>query len=146
MKTALHFKFSTFLLGFIILLQSCTVYHSSTTDISDAVKSHNKVKMVSNSNSTYKFKKIIEKDDLYFGIANANSSSAIKYSGNENIELYSKNLYAYPLDLQNIKEIYTKNRELSTILSIGIPILIVTTTLIIIAQSLDFGFGEFDGL
>lgn len=141
MKTALHFKFPNVLLGFFILLQSCTVYHSTSTDISHAVQSQNKVKVKTNSKESYKFKKIIEKDNLYYGIAKANSNPVMNYSGKEKVELYSKNLNSYPIELQNIKEIYTKNRELSTILSIGIPVVIVTTAIIVIAQSLDWSFG-----
>ncbi len=141
MKTALHFKFPAILFGFFILLQSCTVYHSTSTDIGHAVQSQNKVKVKTNSKESYKFKKIIEKDNLYYGIAKANSNPVMNYSGKEKVELYSKNLNSYPIELQNIKEIYTKNRELSTILSIGIPVVIVTTAIIVIAQSLDWSFG-----
>ncbi len=142
MKTALHFKFPNVLLGFFILLQSCTVYHSTSTDISHAVQSQNKVKLVTHSKDTYKFKKIIEKDNLYYGVANSNSNSKKIYSGKEKVEIYSKNLNTYPLELQNIKEIYAKNRALSTTLSIGIPLVIVTTVFIVIVQSLDWSFGS----
>jgi len=141
MKTALHSKFPPFFIVFLILIQSCTVYHSASVDIEEAVKSHNKVKIKTNSKEIYRFKNIIEKDNLYYGIAKANRNSKIPYPKNGKVEKYSKNLFAYPLELKKINRIYTKNRELSTILSIGIPLVIASTTIILIVQSLDFDLG-----
>ncbi len=142
MKTALHLKFLILFVVFFILIQGCTVYHSASVDFEKAVQSQKKVKIVTNSKDTYKFKKIIEKNNLYYGIAKATRNSKIVYSGKEKMENYSKNFNLYPLEDQNIKGIYTKNRALSTILSIGIPVVIVTTAIIIIVQSLDFSIGS----
>lgn len=135
MKIALHSKFPAFLIGIFILIQSCTVYHSASVDIEDAVQSQNKVKVLTNTSKTYKFKKIIAKDNLYYGIAKANRNSNLVYSDKEKIESYFKNLNSYPLEIQNIKGIYTKNRVVSTILSIGMPVILITTAIIVIGES-----------
>tara|TARA_R100000935_G_scaffold13018_1_gene26174 strand:+ start:664 stop:915 length:252 start_codon:yes stop_codon:yes gene_type:complete len=81
----------------------------------------------------------------YYGIAKPNRNPNITNPKNEKVENYSKNLFAYPLELKKINGIYTKNRALSTILSIGIPVVIATITIILIVQSLDFSLG-FDSL
>lgn len=141
MKTAIHSKFNTFLLGLFVFTQSCTVYHSTAVDIEKAVQTQNKVKLVTNTKDTYRFKKIIEKDNMYYGVANPKSNSNLVDLDKEKPEIYYKNLNVYPLELQHLKGIYTKNRELSTVLSIGIPVVLVTVALIIIAQSLDFNIG-----
>lgn len=72
---------------------------------------------------------------MYYGIAKANWNSNLVYSDKEKIERYSKNLNSYPLEIQNIKGIYTKNRVVSTILTIGIPVILVTTAIIVIGES-----------
>ena len=69
MKNRIDIKYLAFALTFLILLQSCTVYHSSPSTINEAIKSTEKVKIVSPEENTYKFDYLVKIDNLLYGYA-----------------------------------------------------------------------------
>lgn len=96
------------ILSILVLIQSCTVYRSVPISIETAVKNKSKVKIVTKNNNKLRFNRIEFQDGKYFGIKKFNSGM-VKASLDEN-------------SIETIKE---KDKTLSTILSIGIPGVIV---------------------
>ena len=90
----------------LILFQGCTVYKSTT--IQQAVQTESKVKVRTKNGETFKFSRVGTKDGNYYGVSKTKGET-IKISLDENF-------------INTIKE---KDKTLSTILTIGIPITIV---------------------
>ena len=124
------FEIISFLLSVILILQSCTVYKSKTSTLNEASKSNNRVKIETNDSQTLKFKNVTSLDGEYYGLAKKAPSNFI----------YEKVL----IDKNNIRSIKLKNSNLSTILSIGIPVIAVGVLLIIGGSSMggSMNFGD----
>jgi hypothetical protein len=117
-----HFKSIAAILSMLILVQGCTVYKSTGVTLEQAMKEENKVKVETTSGEKLKFKRIGFNNDSYYGVK--------KQKG----EIIKTHLD--PNFINNIKE---KDKTLSTVLSIGIPLIIVGG-LITIAASSSFSF------
>lgn len=85
----------------LIFFQGCTVYKSTPVSIEQAVQNESKVKVITKSNEKFKFNRIRIEDSNYYG-----------YNSKERI----------PLDQNNIDTIKEKNKTLSTVLNIVIPV------------------------
>jgi len=115
-------KSISILFMFLITLQSCVVYHTETASVDEALRSNNKVKVVTTSNDIYKFEKLHKENNEIYGVTKKNSSVAKK--------LYSKpipkeNKIQYVnvlLTEETIKEFYLKNQNLSIALTIIISV------------------------
>jgi hypothetical protein len=119
MKTKqIEIKLIAYLLAFIMLLQGCTVYKSVPITIEQAVQKESKVKVKTVNNEKFKFSRIGFEDGTYYGV---------KKSQNVIIKT--------PLDPKNIDIIKEKDKTLSTVLSIGIPVIIIGGILAIAAAS-----------
>lgn len=68
---------------FVILLQSCAVYHKTPVSIEDAVTSNNKVLVIKNNDTKLKLKKIELVDGKYYGISEDEDRKIIKTPLNE---------------------------------------------------------------
>ena len=112
-----QFKSVSLILSVLILLQGCTVYKSVPVSLEQAANSETKVKVLTKSNEKYKFKRI--------GVENGN------YDG---VKTQNGKLVRIPLDTKMLNKINVKDKTMSTILSFGIPILILGIPLIIYAQ------------
>ena len=109
MKTIkIHLKIVAFLIFSMILLQGCTVYKSTTVNLDEAYKSNTKAKVLTIDNQTLKFKRINLIDGKYYGI----SKNPSKF----------ENMF---LDKNNINSIKVKNKTASTIINVGVPIVVV---------------------
>ena len=125
----------------LLFLCSCSVYHSKTSTAEQAVNTNNKVKIHTVDQSVYKFKELEMKDNVLLGITKKNSKTAQKYPAKTAVLDIDKNLVGIPLNLQNIKEIHTKNNTISTILSIGIPVIVTfVALLVLVATSLPVSY------
>ena len=113
MKTInIHLKIVAFLIFSMIILQGCTVYKSTTVTLDEAYKSQTKAKVLTTNNQTLKFKRIDFIDGKYYGV--------VLWENDE----YEK-LENMPLDKKNINSIKLKNKTVSTILNVGVPIVVV---------------------
>jgi len=109
MKTIkIQLKVVALFFSVLILLQGCTVYKSVPISIEQAVQNESKVKVFTKNNNKLKFKRIINVDGKLYGV--------------RNLEGIDRNL---SLDRNSIKTIKEKNKTLSTILSIVIPVVII---------------------
>lgn len=125
-------KLFPLLLLSILLLQSCKVYDSKSATKEDALLYAGKVKVKSNSNSTYKFEKLIIEDNQLYGIGKRISNkSKVLYTNNiVNLNKNDKNVKILLTD-DLVNEIHLYNKGKSSTLNIigigagGIVILIV---------------------
>jgi len=117
MKTIkIHLKIAAFLISSMILLHGCTVYKSSAATLDEAYKSQNKVKVTTNNNESLKFNSIGFIDSEYYGISKQENDKVL-------------------LDENKIKLIRLKNKTISTIVSIGIPIILGGLVYLIVAAT-----------
>ena len=124
-----HLRSFALLLSVLILLQGCTVYKSTTVSLDQAVQSESKVRVYTNTNEKLKFKRIGLENGSYYGVEKINSS-----------------MVRTPLDQDYINRINEKDKTLSTVLNIGIPIVIVGALIGIAAASCcTIGPGSFSG-
>lgn len=115
------------LLVLLLLLQSCSVYHSPTT-VEKAVAADNKVKVISADQQKYKFKRLEEENGRLTGVTKPRSSTAEKLAGMP-AETEGRFLKV-DLSEVTIEEIRLRNNTLSTIINIAIPVVAVLTGLI----------------
>ena len=109
MKNRIDIKYLAFALSFLILLQSCSVYHSSPSTIDEAIKSTDKVKIVSPEQNIYKFNRLVKIDSLIYGYAKNKSLAAKELSGQiilkdadgkyAKIQLYDRNIASVHLKI-----------------------------------------------
>ena len=66
----------TFILLLLILTQSCVVYHDTTVSLEEAVD-NGWVLITDNDGTQFKYKKIIKKDSVYYGLDHVPSNSII---------------------------------------------------------------------
>ena len=114
-------KFSL-LFSLLFLLQSCSVYHSGTVSIEEAVATENKVKIVAEDGTKYKFRKLETAEGKLLGITRLNSSTAEKVAGMP-AEIEGKKLKV-DLSEMSIEKIKIRNNMLSTIINVGVPVII----------------------
>ena len=99
----------------LIFFQGCTVYKSTPVSIEQAIQNESKVKVITKSNERLKFNKIGIEDGKFYG------------------EKQSKGLIVKtPLNENFINKINEKDKTWSTIISIGMPLVIVFGVLAIV--------------
>ena len=123
-----QFKSVALSLSMLILLQGCTVYKSASVTLDEASKSETKVKVVTKSNEKLKFKRIGVENGKYYGVRKVDGK-----------------MMKLILNTDTIKSIKEKDKTLSTVLSIGIPVVIVGGLIAIAAASCcSFSPGSFN--
>ena len=96
------------MLSMLILLQGCTVYKSANVTLEEAVMSDAKVRIKTNDHQTLKFKKIEVENENYYGL------------------IYFKNTWVKTeLNEDNINKIQLKNKAVSAVLNIFVPLAII---------------------
>ena len=106
----------------LILLQGCTVYKSTPITIEQVAIGEQKVKVITKHNTKLKFKKVVIENEKLYGVR--------KVDGID-VKLL--------LDRNSIDTIKAKDKTLSIILSIGIPVIIIGGLTAIAASSISFG-------
>ena len=109
MKTTLHrLKWIALTLCALLVFQSCTVYKSSTISLSEAVEFNAKVKIKSTEGEKRVIQRIKFTDGKYLGEMTRKGQKVI-----------------VPLNEDDIESIRPKNKTLSTVINIGVPVLLV---------------------
>ena len=104
-----------------ILFQGCTVYKSASVSLDEASKSNTKVRVKTFDNQSLKFDRIEVTNNKIIGVKINN--------GERSITLIEKD---------NIEKIQLKDKATSTILSIGIPVVVIAGILgVLVANSLN---------
>ena len=113
MKTIkIHLKIVAFLISSMIMLQGCTVYKSTTVTLDEAYKAQTKTKVFTLDNETLKFKRINFVDGKYYGVLSWDSERHPK-------------LDDMLIDENKINSIKVKNKTASTIINVGVPIVVL---------------------
>ena len=111
-----QFKSVALILSMLILFQGCTVYKSASVTLEHAVQNDSKVKVITKNNEKLKFMRIGIENGNYYGVKKSNGV-----------------ILKTPLDQDSINIINEKDKTLSTILSIAIPVVIIGGALAILA-------------
>lgn len=136
-----HLKMLSLIMSLTILVQSCVAYHSSAASIDEAVQSNDKIKLVSATKDTYVFQELQRENGNIYGITKRKSVTA---------DLLSSQIVADTKDQKNVKillrddqlnNIHLQNKTMSTLATIGIPLVVMGVIAIIVANSLDFNLG-----
>ena len=117
-----NLKWAAKILTFLILLQSCTVYHKYTSSVDEAVATNNKVRIDIQNDDPYKFKNIKFFEDEYYGLARIKSDAYKRLTGRKKMDSDSQNFRYVQLYENELGEIHLKNKGASTALTIGIPV------------------------
>ena len=107
-------------MALLMMFQSCKVYYKDYTTLEEAAHQGKETKIITTKNKTLKFKSVILEDGNYYGI---------KKMKGESIKV--------PIDLHNVKSVNILNENVSTIVSIVLPLAIIIGGLVIISN-LDF--------
>lgn len=118
-----NMRWAAKILSILILLQSCTVYHSYKSSIDDAIASNNKVKIVLDSGEKHKFKKLNRNDNEVYGLIYNKSSSYEYWASRKSMPSKSETLTYVQIYDNELKNLHLRNKSASTILTIAIPIL-----------------------
>ncbi len=125
-----HLKTVALIFAALILFQGCTVYKSVPISLEQAVQNESKVRVKTKSNEKFKFNRIVVEDGSFYGVKKSNN-------------VVNKT----PLDQDFIYTINEKDKTLSTILSIAIPVVIIGGALAILVfnslnKSIKLAFSE----
>ena len=135
-----HLKMISLLLSLTILAQSCVAYHSSTASIDEAIQSNDKIKLEA-TEDTYEFQELQRENGNIYGITKRKSVTA---------DLLSAQIVEDTKDQKNVKillrndqlnNIHLQNKTMSTLATVGIPLVVVGVIAIIAVNSMDFNFG-----
>ncbi len=93
----------------LVIFQSCMAYKPKLVSLEEGYLSRSKSKVLTNTSREIKFKKIIKEEDQFFGIA--------KKKGE---------IKKILIDPKKIKGVKVKDKALSTVLTIALPVAIIT--------------------
>ena len=119
MKT--HLKAIALFLSVLIIFQGCTVYKSANVTLDEASKSEIKVKVRTKTNETIKFKRIGFENGHYYGVQN----------------IYG-DMIKTKIDEKKVEKVQLKDKSLSAVLSIGIPLVLIGAVIVIVADGLTY--------
>ena len=104
-----HLKVFALFISVLILIQSCTIYKSTSVTLEEASKTNNKVKVEKRNGQKVKYSKIVVLNDGNF------------YGVKKEKYLFNNIL----LDQNDIDKIQLKDKTMSTILTVAIPVVII---------------------
>ena len=123
-------KHLAILFATLILFQSCVVYQKTSVSLEQAAKAEVKVKVITKAKETYKFHHIGFEDGKFYGEQ--------KITGYKNVII--------PLQDNDIYKVLLKNKNHSTMFSIGLPIISILAFIALVASQVSFSVGGFGGI
>jgi len=138
-----HLKPIALFLAVTFLVQSCKVYHSGTVSVDEAISSQKRVKVKSNDNETYRFKKLDKNNGKLYGVAHRNSDAAHYLSSNIIDNTNGGKYVDILIPDKFISKIQLHNKSLSTVLTVLLPIIAIggLLTIAVANMSLNLGWG-----
>ena len=119
-----HLKVVALFFSVLILFQGCTVYKEANVTLEEAVRADTKVRIKTNDNQTLKFKNVRVENEIYYGFM-YKKSKWVKTAINED----------------SIAIVQVKDKTLSTVLSIAIPLVIIGGILVVAVDASMGGYG-----
>lgn len=92
----------------LIFCQGCAIYHNGAVSLGEAMNSDKPIKIQTKDGRNFLFKEIILEEDNYYGL----KKSRRKF---DSIQLIT----------EDIKTIKLKNKTMSTVINIGVPIVVI---------------------
>jgi hypothetical protein len=129
------FRMTSYLLTFLILCQSCTIYRSTNISLDEAIETENKVRVKTTSETKYAFKRIERGEDIIYGIAGKNSKAGKELAQYILSENFSDSKVKIRLDEIPIHEINPKNKTLSVL----VPLITAGVGLLIFGLTYEMG-------
>lgn len=136
-----HLRSVSLFLAITFFIQSCSVYHSNTASIDEAIQSNDKIKLTSETEDNYEFQELQRENGNIYGITKRNSVTA---------DLLSAQIVEDTKDQKNVKillrndqlnNIHLQNKTMSTLGTIAVPLVVVGVIVIIARQSISPSFG-----
>ena len=119
-----NLKWAAKILSFLMLLQSCTVYHKTTGSVDEAIASDNKVRLDIEMDDPYRFKKIKFFENEYYGLAKVNSDTYKRLTNRKKMDSEKEKFKYVQVYEQELGNIHLKNKGASTALNVGIPVIV----------------------
>ncbi|WP_029036869.1 hypothetical protein [Salinimicrobium xinjiangense] len=105
----------------ILGLSSCSVYHNDLADVQTAIDSNNRVRVETTENVVLELKELRREDGQLIGITRENSETA-KLMAHRSLTQEGK-FVKIPLRDEEISAIKLRNRKMSNVVSIGVPLI-----------------------
>ena len=122
-----HLKLGSLLLAFTIFLQSCSIYRAQTASVDEALQFNQKIKLVINSDDTYKFEKLLKENEHIYGISQKDSRTA-KYLHKQIVEENENQKYVkILLTKDQLNKIHLLNKGLTIAVTLAVlsPIFLI---------------------
>lgn len=120
------------LLSLLILVQSCTIYRSSSASLDEAIDSSNDVKLYTEHDEPFKFEKLERINGEVYGLVRIKSSTYKWLKSRDSIQNEYKSTTYVKLYDNELNDIYLKNKTASTLVSILIPVVVVFGIVLIV--------------
>ncbi|WP_194765731.1 hypothetical protein [Tamlana sp. I1] len=118
MKTVFGtYKLFAIVISLGILFQSCKVYYKTNTALSDAVLSGSPAKLYTSSDTVFKFKRIVQEDEVFYGLIKSNGQL-------EKVKIVE----------DDVKRIRLQNKTMSTVYNVLIPLAVVGGLIAVFAK------------
>ena len=104
----------------ILGMSACSVYHQETVNAEEAIDSNNRIKVETKDNLVFELKELIREDGQLYGITGKKSETAKLMLDRPQVE-DGKNI-KFAIEESEIRAIYLKNKKMSNIVNVGVPI------------------------
>lgn len=101
-------------------IAGCSVYHPETVSVEEAINSQNRIKVETTDNSVFELKELRRENGQLYGITGRNSDAAKLMYNRQQIRERNNMKIAFTED--EIRAIHLKNRKMSNIVNVGVPI------------------------
>ena len=133
------FKCLALMISALVILQSCSVYHNSTSSVDQAIAAKSKVKITVENDDDYILKRLERHDGVVYGLANTNSSTYSRLREQVKDHNYEGKYALILLQEQDLKNIHEKNTGASTAINIGVPVVVIGVAAAIAASTVSVG-------
>lgn len=113
-----HLKKAAMILSALILFQGCTVYKSTPITMEQAVDKEQKVKILTKNNKKLKFNRIAVENGKYYGVRQVDGKTV-----------------KFLLDVDTVESIREKDKSLSTVLTVAIPVVIIAGIIFLVINN-----------
>ncbi|SOC80120.1 hypothetical protein SAMN06296241_1665 [Salinimicrobium sediminis] len=101
-------------------MTGCSVYHPESVSIDDGVNSQNRIKVTTMDNHVIELKELVREDGQLYGITGKKSETAKLLLDRPHIP--HGNNVMIPFSDDEIKAVHLKNKKMSNIVNVGVPI------------------------
>ena len=129
-KMILNIKWAANLLSFLILLQSCTIYHKYTSSAQEAADTSLKVKIKIPGEETYVYKRLKIIDDEIYGLTRPKSTTARRMQNQVVDKAYEGKFALVELNDDELQHIHMTNAKATLTTLIVLDAVLLTLILI----------------